>query len=111
MNIKTIDPKLVYIHVDDCVDLQKIYNEFDKILDEYPDETVISNIHDYCKQKCDSIYNEVDFYSSLEKDTLQIKENTSGSTSKFKNDMPIIGRLYQDLSPGEYLVLDTKFTR
>lgn len=107
MNIKTVDPKLVNIHVDDCVDLQKIYNEFDKILDEYPDETVISNIHEYCKHKCDSIYSEVEFYTSLEKDSLQVKDNTSGSVSKFKNDYPIIGRLYHELQAGEYLVLDS----
>ena len=106
MNVKTIDPKLVYLHVDDCVDLQKTYNEFDAILDEYPDETVISNIHEYCKHKCDSIYNEVNFYVALEKDTLQIKENPDGAKSTFKNDHPIIGRLYHELSDGEYLVLD-----
>ena len=107
MNVKTIDPKLVYLHVDNCVDLQKIYNEFDKILDEYPDETVISNIHEHCKHKCDSIYNEVEFYTDLEKDTVRIKTNTDGGTTKFKNDYPIIGRLYNELQSGEYLVLDS----
>ena len=106
MNTRIIDPKLVHVHVDDCVDLQKIYNDFDTILDQYPNETVISNIHEYTRHKCDSIYHEIDFFVNLERDTLQIKDNTDGEKSFFKNEYPIIGRLYNDLEAGEYLVLD-----
>jgi hypothetical protein len=106
MNIKTIDPKLVDIHIDNCVDLQNIYSEFNSILDEYPNEKVISNVHEYCKHKCDSIYSEIDFYVSLEQDSLTIKDTLDGSQSEFKNKYPIIGRLYSALQPGEYLILD-----
>lgn len=106
MNVKTIDPELVYLHIDNCVDLQKIYSDFNLILDEYPNETVVSNTFEYCKQKCDSIYNEIAFFISMERGNLPVKDSYDGSVSKFKNEFPVIGRLYSELTDGEFLVLN-----
>lgn len=106
MNVKIIDPELTYLHIDNCVDMQKIYSDFNTLLDQYPNEEVIANIYEFYKHKCDSIAHQIMFFVNLEKDELQIKETLDGSVSKFTNDFPIIGRLYAELNEGEYLVLD-----
>jgi len=106
MNIKIIDPELVSVHVENCVDLQGKLTDFTKILEEYPNEAVISNIHQHCKHKCDSIYNEIEFYSNMHDNKLPISDNNDGAKTKLLTKSPTINRIYGILNENEYLLLD-----
>ena len=106
MNIKIVDPELVNIHVENCVDLQGKLTDFTKILEEYPDEAVISNIHQHCKHKCDSIYSEISFFSSMHDNNLPIDGNPTGALSSLLTESPTISRIYGELNDDEYLILD-----
>ena len=106
MNIQTTDPEIINIHVENCVDLQGKLTSFTEILEEYPDESVISNIYLHCKHQCDSIYKETQFFSDLHDNKLQISDNISGAVSQFITTSPTINRIYSELTDSEFLLLD-----
>lgn len=106
MNVKTSDPDLINIHVENCVDFHKKLTEFTKVLDDYPDEKVVSNIFHHCKHKCDSIYSESQFFVDIHNDSLQIADNNDGAATELENGNAAINKLYGSLNDNEFLVLD-----
>ena len=106
MNIKIIDPELVNVHVENCIDLQGKLTDFTKILEEYPNEAAISNIYLHCKHKCDSIYSEIQFFTELHDNKLLIDGNNDGVLTSLITTSPSINRVYGVLNDDEYLVLD-----
>ena len=106
MNVKTSDPDLIDIHVENCVDFHKKLTEFTKVLDDYPDEKVVSNLFHYCKYQTDSIYTEAQFFVDIHNDKLKIDENTHGAKTALENGNAAINKLYGSLNDNEFLVLD-----
>lgn len=106
MNIKTIDPYVVDVLIDNCIDLQGKLTTFTSILEDFPDENVISNIYAHARHKCDSIYDEIKFYSDIHEKSLKISTNKEGGLSSLLTTTPTIGRLYSELGDDEFLSLD-----
>lgn len=107
MNIKTSDPQIIDMHVTNCIDMQQGLTDFIQTLNDFPTETVISNIFQYNKVTTDSIYADVEFYTQMEQTSVQIKDNIKGAKTFFYNSVPSISMLYSSLGREEKLVLDS----
>lgn len=106
MNVKTTDPHIVEMHITNCADMQQGLTDFIQTLNDFPTETIISNIYQYNKVTTDSIYADIEFYTQMEQSSLQIKDNTKGATTLFLDNVPSISMLYGNLGKYEKLVLD-----
>lgn len=106
MNVKTTDPHIIDMHVTNCADMQQGLTDFIQTLNDFPTETVISNIYQYNKVTTDSIYADIEFYTQLEQASLPIKDNIKGAKTQFLDNTPSISMLYSSLAKDEKLVLD-----